>query len=125
MKSMLSEITQKCVVFVLYTACINSCMVLIAHEHAIAKDTLLLLAANMGASMLTANVLLFRLDRMVVGNAVSNRVMVLTLAPAVAMVVLLSCMRFGKTELPVLFALGYFGGIAAGSFILSLITATG
>lgn len=118
---MLREISQKCMVFVLYTACFNAGQVIISHERVISTPLILLLAANMGAAVVTANVLCFRLERMVVGSSVSSRAVATTLAPAVFMVVALSSVRLGHTQLPLLFAIGYFLGVAAGSVILSLI----
>jgi hypothetical protein len=91
MVHMLRDISQKCLVFVLYTACFNSSQIIISHESVITEPAIMLLAANMGASVLTANVICFRLDRMLVGQSVSSKMVRITLAPATLMVVTLSC----------------------------------
>ena len=123
MRSTLVDVSQKCIVFVLYTACFNTSQIILTHERVISRTVLCVLAANMGASVLTANVMLFRLDRLTAGHPACGRMAVTTLAPAAFMVVALSCMRLGQTELPLLFAIGYFLGLSVGNAFLALVTA--
>ena len=123
MISSLRYVSQYCIVFVLYTACVNTCQIVVSHERTIPKPVLMLLATNMGASVLTANAIVLRLDRSVLGGPESSRAVGMTLAPAVVMVVTLSCARVGETELPLLFAIGYFMGITLGSLFLTTVAA--
>lgn len=121
MRSLLRELSQRCIVLVLYTACFNTCQIVISHESTIPKTILMLLAANTGASVLTANAIVLRFDRMPFGSPVSSRAATITLAPAAFMVVVLSWVRAGETELPLLFAIGYFVGLTLASLFLAFV----
>ena len=101
--------SEKCLAVMMYTACINSFQVTLAHRTSLSLLMVFVLGVNQGACITVGNILLFRFECLRAINMNTN-VAVFTLFPPVCMVSILLSKDPGHSACPMVFAVGYFFG---------------